>query len=220
MSRYEALVVDYGGVLTTPLQGTMVAFAAEIGVELQDFVRVALAAYAGDGDDLVVGFETGRVPEEEFARAFADRLSDIAPAPVAPEGLLQRLFARLDPEPAMQEAVRAARAAGLRTGLLSNSWGGALYPREGFGALFDVVVISGEVGMRKPDPGIFQLTAERLGVEPAACVFVDDTPGHLRGAQDVGMTTVLHRDPARTIAELESLLGIALSGGAGVSGSS
>ncbi|HEX2051002.1 MAG TPA: HAD family phosphatase [Actinomycetota bacterium] len=210
MSRYDALVVDYGGVLTSPVQDAMVGFAAEIGVELQDFVRVALAAYAGGGDDLVVGFETGRVPEEQFARAFARRLSAIAPEPVAPEGLLRRMFARLDPDPAMEAAVRAARAAGLRTALLSNSWGAELYPRDGFGRLFDVVVISGEVGMRKPERAIFLLAAERLGVEPAACVFVDDTPEHLRGAQDVGMTTVLHRTPAQTIAELEALLGVAL----------
>ncbi len=78
--------------------------------------------------------------------------------------------------------------------------------------IFDVMVISGEVGLRKPDPAIFELTTDRLGVAAGECVFVDDHPGHLQSAAQAGMTTVLHRDPARTIAELEGLLGLVLSG--------
>ena len=78
--------------------------------------------------------------------------------------------------------------------------------------MFDVVVISGEVGLRKPDPDIFTLTTEKLGLDADRCVFVDDHPGHLKAALDAGMTTVLHRTPAETIAELEDLLGSRWSG--------
>jgi putative hydrolase of the HAD superfamily len=113
----------------------------------------------------------------------------------------------------MLGAVGAAQAAGLKTGLLSNSWGTSLYPIERLQGLFDEMVISGEVGLRKPDPAIFELTTVRLGVAPPRCVFVDDHPGHLEAAAGIGMTTVLHRNPSQTISELEDLLGVALANG-------
>jgi epoxide hydrolase-like predicted phosphatase len=105
--------------------------------------------------------------------------------------------------------LRQAKAAGLSTALLSNSWG-LDYPREQWDELFDVVVISGEVGMRKPEARIYQLAAERLGVAPEACVFVDDLAPNIRGAQAVGMVGVHHVTPQQTIEELEALLGITL----------
>ena len=210
MKHYDALVVDFGGVLTTPLQAAMVAFAEDMGIELQHLARAALGGYMGSEDSLVFDFETGRISEEEFSAAFAERLREYSGVEVDADGLVGRLFARLELEETMLAAVAAARAGGLKTGLLSNSWGTTLYPRERLDALFDVSVISGEVGLRKPDPAIFELTTRRLGVDPERCVFVDDHPGHLTSAAEAGMTTVLHREPARTIAELESLLGLPL----------
>lgn len=210
--RYEALIVDFGGVLTTPLQDAMVQFAEEHGIDLQHLVRVALAAYTDEGDDLVVRFETGRLGEAEFALAFAQRLSQASGTEVDPERLVSRLFRSLRLEEGMVEAVRRARNAGIKTALLSNSWGLELYPRSILDEVCDVVVISGEVGLRKPDPAIFTMTTERLGLGPEACVFVDDHPGHLKAAQSVGMTTVLHKTPQETIEELESLLDLSLIG--------
>lgn len=210
--RYEALVVDFGGVLTTPLQEAMFRFAEEAGIEPHHLARAALGGYMGSDDSLVFGFETGQVPQEEFTKAFADRLREESGIEVDPDSLISRLFGGLELEESMFTAVERARAQGLKTGLLSNSWGTGLYPRERLDPIFDVQVISGEVGLRKPDPAIFTLTIDRLGVPAAACVFVDDHPGHLTSAAEAGMTTVLHRDPARTIVELESLLGLSLSG--------
>lgn len=204
--EYEALVVDFGGVLTTPLQDSMVRFSEELGIELQDLIRVALAVYSGGEDDLVVGFETGKVDEDEFCRAFAGRLQEASGKPIPHEGLVTRIFSGLDLEESMFEAVLAARRAGFKTGLLSNSWGLGLYPYERFEETFDAVVISGEVGLRKPDPAIYEMTTDRLGVAAEACVFVDDHPGHLTAAAEVGMTTVLHKTPDETIPELETLL--------------
>jgi putative hydrolase of the HAD superfamily len=107
----------------------------------------------------------------------------------------------------MLDAVRDARSNGLKTALLSNSWSMRHYPpRATLDELFDVIVISGEVGLRKPDPAIYKLTVERLGVRADECVFVDDHPGHLKAALDEGMTTVLHRNPAQTLEELRALL--------------
>ena len=209
-SPFDALVVDFGGVLTTPLQAAMLRFAEDMGIELQHLARAALGGYMGGEDSLVFDFETGKISEDEFCTAFAGRLTEYSGIEVEPAGLVTRLFAGLQLEESMFAAVAAAREAGLKTGLLSNSWGTALYPHDRLAELFDVSVISGEVGLRKPDPAIFDLTTSRLGVPAARCVFVDDHPGHLTSAAEAGMTTVLHREPGRTIDELESLLGVPL----------
>lgn len=209
--RFEALIVDFGGVLTSPLHESMLLFAHELGIELQDLVRVALRAYSGHEDELVLGFETGHIPEDEFAVGFAQRLKEETGKDVDPVGLIDRIFAGLSPEESMYEAVGHARTAGYKTGLCSNSWGMGLYPMERFPTLFDVVVISGEVGMRKPNRDIFDLTIKQLEIAPAAAVFVDDHPGHLKAAEELGMTTVLHRTAHGTIAELEELLEVPLT---------
>jgi putative hydrolase of the HAD superfamily len=110
----------------------------------------------------------------------------------------------------MIEAVRKAHSSRVRTGLISNSWGHGRYDRSVFPELFDGVVISGEVGMHKPDPEIFELGAERVGLPPRDCVFVDDLRENCAGAEAVGMTAVLHRGAETTIPELERLLGVEL----------
>jgi epoxide hydrolase-like predicted phosphatase len=112
----------------------------------------------------------------------------------------------------MLGAVRSARAAGVKTGLISNSWGeGLAYDQDLLDELFDAVVISGDVGMHKPEPEIFHLGAEKIGVEPDDCVFVDDLKENIAGAEAVGMTGVLHRGSDQTVPELERLLGVALA---------
>ena len=103
-----------------------------------------------------------------------------------------------------------AAQAGIRTGLISNSWGTRRYPRELLTELFDGVVISGEVGIRKPAREMYRLGAERIGLEPQRCVFVDDLPFNLEPAAELGMGTVHHRTAGETVPELESLLGVAL----------
>ncbi len=215
MSEYKALIVDFGGVLTTPLEDAMQHFSHSQGIELQHLVRVALAAYHGEKDaygpvDIVVRFERGEMSDAEFALAFAQRLSEVSGQAVEAEGLLHRLLGSLRLEEDMVEAVRIAKGRGIQTALLSNSWGLELYPRALLDEICDVVVISGEVGMRKPDAEIFTLTTDKLGLEPSLCIFVDDHPGHLKTAAEVGMRTVLHRSPRDTITELEGLLEIPL----------
>jgi putative hydrolase of the HAD superfamily len=116
----------------------------------------------------------------------------------------------MQPDQPMIDAVRNARAGGIRTGLISNSWGRGRYDRDAFPELFDGVVISGEVGLHKPEPEIFELGAERVGLEPADCVFVDDLRENCAGAEAVGMTAVLHRDTSATLARLEELLAVPL----------
>ena len=143
--------------------------------------------------------------DAEFEVAFAALLG-VEPA----EGLIGRLFARMRPDERMFDGVAAAHRAGIRTGLVSNSWGEEGYDRTRFAELFDAVVISGEIGIRKPAPEIYTLAAERLGREPERCVFVDDLAGNLKPAREIGMATVLHRDAETTLAELEQHLGVSL----------
>jgi putative hydrolase of the HAD superfamily len=121
------------------------------------------------------------------------------------------LFGGVGPDERMVEAVRRARAGGVSTGLISNSWGeGLSYDTSMLEELFDGIVISGDVGMHKPEPEIFVLGAERIGVPPAECVFVDDLRENCAGAEAVGMTTILHRGADSTLPRLEELLGMPL----------
>jgi epoxide hydrolase-like predicted phosphatase len=122
------------------------------------------------------------------------------------------MFSGFDADPGMVGVVRRARRAGIRTALCSNSWGNE-YPRAGWAELFDAVVISGEVGMRKPERRIYDLTAQRLRLRPAECVFVDDLGPNVRGAVDAGMVGVRHESAEQTAAELEALFGVALLDG-------
>jgi putative hydrolase of the HAD superfamily len=111
----------------------------------------------------------------------------------------------------MLEAVRQAGEAGICTGLISNSWGAGLsYDMSLLDELFEAIVISGDVGMHKPEPAIYMLGAERLGLRPEECVFVDDLRENCQGAEEVGMTAILHRGADSTLPELEKLLGVPL----------
>jgi putative hydrolase of the HAD superfamily len=215
---YRALLVDYGGVLTTSLAVSVAAFCVETGVSPERLRDVMAAAYAttgeagvpaGDLQDLVTGVETGRLDPGEFDRRLAASLSEGLAEPLDADGLSARLFALLQPERRMHGAIAAARSVGIRTGLISNTWG--VRPPEETDRLFDDIVLSGLVGLRKPEPEIYLLAAERLGVGVAECVFVDDLPVNVDGARVVGMTGVLHRDPAITIPKLEELFRISLT---------
>ena len=198
----RGLLVDYGGVLTTDVFDSFRAFCELEGLEPDAMLRL----FGNDEEcrDLMLGLETGAVGAEQFEPRVAALLGVQAP------GLIERLFAGSRPDEQMLDAVRRARGAGIRTGLLSNSWGTTRYPRDVLAELFDAVVISGEVGMRKPAPEIYALSAERIGLASEECVFVDDLSVNLAPAAELGMATVHHRAAADTITQLERLLGVSL----------
>ena len=198
----EGLLVDYGGVLTSDVFATFRSFCALEGLD-PDAIRQTIRADA-DARRLLIDFETGRVASAEFERRFASMLG------VAGGGFLDRLFADSAPDAVMVAAVRAARAAGVRTGLISNSWGAERYDRVLLEELFDALVISGEVGLRKPAPEIYRLGAERIALAPTSCVFVDDLAHNLAPAAELGMATVHHVRAEDTVAELERELGVPL----------
>jgi epoxide hydrolase-like predicted phosphatase len=198
----SGLLVDYGGVLTTNLFASFNAYCERAGLD----PNALATAFRHDTEArrALIDFETGKLDDEAFEALLAARLG------VAPEGLIVDLFGGIEPERDMLAAVAAAKAAGVRTGLVSNSWGRTTYDRTGWDALFDIAVISGELGIRKPDPAIYAMAAERLGLEPTEIVFVDDLPHNLQPAREAGMAVVHHTDAEGTIAELERLLGIPL----------
>lgn len=235
------LLVDYGGVLTSSVTRSFRAFCREQGLDSELAKETFLDAYttAPGEESAIHKVEKGLITTEEFAELLADIFSRKAGRPIPAEGLLQGLFSRMELNEPLWAAVVAARRAGVRTGLLSNSWGTHAqpvdapppvpvdvmggsdadhrpakldgYPRHRFPEAFDAVVISGEVGMRKPDEDIYLFAAEQLGLPPAQCVFVDDLDRNVEVAERLGMAGVVHRDNSETLPQLAELLGLELS---------
>jgi putative hydrolase of the HAD superfamily len=220
-AELRGLLVDYGGVLTNPLSEFIGVWVRAEGIDADGFADLMRRWLGPDADHSPVhDLETGRIDAAEFERLLAGELGQ-PPVGAAGEagaagadaertaGMLTRMFAGMRVEPSMIDVVRAARTAGIRTGLLSNSWG-LDYTRDGWETLFDAVVISGEVGLRKPDPAIYALAAQQLGLPPEQIVFVDDLRPNVRAAAAAGMVGVQHVDVSTTVAELEILLGASL----------
>lgn len=211
----RGVIVDWGGVMTSPILDTMNAWMSAEQIDRDSYMLVmrrwVTQAYVdGFGGNPIHLLERGECTNEEFERALAAELSHVDGRPVRAEGLLRRMFAASILQADMLELIRSLRQAGLRTALLSNSWGtvGDEYPRHLFADLFDVVVISGEVGMRKPEERIFRHTAALLGLEPAECVFIDDIQANITAAATVGLVGLHHTEVAATLARLTDLIGL------------
>ncbi|HTA12115.1 MAG TPA: HAD family phosphatase [Solirubrobacteraceae bacterium] len=202
--RRTALLIDWGGVLTTNLFTSFHAYCLETEID----PKRLMGRFRDDPQarELLIALEKGQLDELSFERKFAALLE------VEPDGLIDGLFKGVQPDEAMVNAVRAAREAGVRTALVSNSWGVHRYPRDLFDVMFDGVVISGEEGIRKPSRRMYELGAERAGVSAEQCVYVDDLEFNLTPARELGMATVHHTSAEVSIPQLEALLGIALGG--------
>jgi putative hydrolase of the HAD superfamily len=201
----KGLLVDFGGVLTSNVFESFQAFCEAEGLE-PDRVRDAFRNEE-DGRQLLFDLELGKLENEEFERRFGAHLGL---APDRCEGLIERLFGGMKADHAMEMAVVMAKRQGIKTGLISNSWGATNYELDRFPEMFDGWVISGDEGIRKPDPAIYELGAERIGLPPEDIVFVDDLKGNLKPARAMGMATVHHVTADETIPQLEDLLGVKL----------
>jgi putative hydrolase of the HAD superfamily/hydrolase len=215
----RGLLVDWGGVLTSGLEEALRRWAELDGFDFDSYLQAVLAwlpAASPEGATAeaelnpVHALERGQIAVPDFERKLASILVRRDGTPVPAEGLIERMFAHFEHQPAMSALVRRARSHGIRTALLSNSWGNT-YPRDTWDGMFDDVVISGEVGMRKPDPEIFLLAARRLDLKPDECVFVDDLELNVDGARAVGMTAILHTEYDETRRALETLFGADLT---------
>jgi epoxide hydrolase-like predicted phosphatase len=198
----RGLLIDWGGVLTTNLFASFHEYCVKADISTEELVK----RFSADPGfrDLLISLEKGTLQESAFELRFAELLG------VDPVGLIDGLFAGVQPDMAMIEAVRSAHEGGVRTALVSNSWGVHRYPHELFDELFDGIVISGQEGIRKPSRRMYELGAQRAGVAPELCVFVDDLPFNLQPAQELGMATIHHTSADETIPQLERLLGVRL----------
>jgi putative hydrolase of the HAD superfamily len=205
----RAVISDFGGVLTTPLSAGFLAYQDEAGVSLEELGHAMQRATEAYGEHPLFALERGEIPETEFARRVAEQLDDSFDL----ARLRQLYFERIEPNPPMIRYLAELRGRGLRTALLTNNvreweplWRAKLPELD---EIFEVVVDSGFVGMRKPERRIYELTLERLGdgIRPGECVFVDDLEVNCEGARAVGMTAVRFDDADQAIAELESALG-------------
>jgi putative hydrolase of the HAD superfamily len=206
--------MDWGGVLTSGLSEALGRWAELDDLDYGAYYTAVtdwIAAAPLEAElNPIHALERGQIAVPDFEKKLAAVLQRRDGGPVEAEGLIERMFAHFEHQPQMSALVRRARASGLRTALLSNSWGND-YPRHTWDGMFDTVVISGEVGLRKPEPEIYLLTAERLGLRPEDCVFVDDFELNIEGAREIGMTGVLHTSYDETRQELEALFGIDLT---------
>jgi putative hydrolase of the HAD superfamily len=201
---FQAVFFDFGGVLTNPVWDSFAAFCRQEGLDPDAIKRL----FREDPEALALlrRLETGAISEDDFERGFGEMLGL-----KNHQRLIDSMFAGMTPDEEMLDAVRDLRRAGIQTGLISNSWSVDHYDRDLLRELFEVVVISAEVKLHKPEPEIYLLAAERLGVEPGACLFVDDLRENCEGAEAVGMTAVRHRSTGETRERLAELTGVRLT---------
>jgi epoxide hydrolase-like predicted phosphatase len=202
----QGLIVDWGGVLTMPIHTAIGSWLKAAGVDYNhwgEVVRRWAEPLPGESSP-VHRLERGELAVEDFEHLLSAALA-LEGSTVEAPGLVGEMFADLAIyEYSMTSLITRARAAGIRTGLLSNSWGNE-YDRSDWHEMFDVVVISGEVGMRKPEPGIFELALKRIGLPAEECVFIDDMAHNIVAAEQAGLVGIVHRTFDETAAELEAV---------------
>jgi len=203
----DGVFFDFGGVLTTPVRDSIGAWLAADGIDPASFSRTLKSWLSRNvsWNTPIHRLEIGELSAEEFGRLLTAELTTVHGRSVDPAGVLDRLFAQMRPDPEMFALVEDLRALGIRVGLLSNSWGNT-YPRDRLEALFDPVVISGEVGLRKPLASIYEHALRKVGLPPGRVLFVDDAEPNICGARAVGMRALLHTQHRRTRAALAVLI--------------
>jgi putative hydrolase of the HAD superfamily len=210
MAEIEAIVSDFGGVLTTPLFAAFAAFQDEVGISPENLgkaMRVGLA----EGEDLpLFQLERGEISEDEFIERLEDGLESILDHRPHLHHFRQKFWGALHPNEEMIALMRELKASGLKMAMLTNNvreweplWRSMLPVDE----IFEEIVDSAFVGCRKPEARIFELTLERIGLPAEACLFIDDLEPNIEGAEAAGMSAVHFRDNAQAIAEIRAALG-------------
>jgi putative hydrolase of the HAD superfamily len=204
---YEGLLIDVGGVLTNDIFPSFDAFCEREGLQAPSFRELYFET--PEVQRLLHRLEVGELHHDEAQGPLAEMLG--LPAERADE-LFPGLYREVRFVPKMTAAVETLRESGVRTGVLSNSWWFPMYDEPFYERAFDVQVVSGRVGLRKPQREIFERGLEALGVPAARVVFVDDFEENLPPARELGINAFLHDpdDPARTLAELERSFGVPL----------
>ena len=202
-----AVIFDYGGVLTSPIGDSIREWIDADGVSPESFHRTLEAWLSRNApvDSPVHRLERGEITADGFADLLAAELVRTDGSPVAAAGLLDRIFAGVEPDEAMYILVDDVRALGIKVGLLSNSWGNT-YPLDRLSVSFDDMVISGQVRMRKPQPEIFGLAVSRLAANAERTVFVDDAGRNIDGARRAGLRAIRHTGAVHTRGSLALMI--------------
>ncbi|HTX13054.1 MAG TPA: HAD family phosphatase [Solirubrobacteraceae bacterium] len=209
MSRIEAVVTDFGGVLTTPLLDSFVSATQASGISLEELGKAMAAVAEHDGVNPLVELETGRITESEFFARLSDQISDHRGSRVELDGFGELWFQELQPNHALIAYMRELRERGYKLAICTNNvreWEARWRAMVPIDDIFDVVVDSAFVGTRKPEPQIYQITLQRLGATPEATLFIDDTEVNCEGARQLGITAVQFRRTPQAIEEIEAAL--------------
>jgi putative hydrolase of the HAD superfamily len=209
MSAIEAVISDFGGVLTSPLIDTFKAFEESSGVSLES-LGTAMAAIALErGGNPLFELETGRMTEAEFLGSLGATLSVQLEREIRLTGFGERYFEHLEPNHAMIEFMQELRGEGYKLAICTNNvreweplWRAMLPVSE----LFDIVVDSAFVGARKPDPEIYELTLERLGVAAPAALLIDDIELNCKAAEELGIRSVWFQATEQAIGDARAAL--------------
>jgi putative hydrolase of the HAD superfamily len=210
--RITTVISDFGGVLTTPLIQSFAAVQDETGVPFEELAKGMARIAEEDGRHPLFELETGRLTEADFLKKLGDTLEPVLGHTPELHRFREIYFDALHPNEPMIDMMREAKARGYRMGMLTNNvreweplWRDMLPVDE----IFEVVVDSGFVGMRKPDREIYDLTLERMGSpEPRECLFIDDTDVNCDAARELGMSAVHYRDNDQAISEIRTALGL------------
>jgi putative hydrolase of the HAD superfamily len=212
MSEIEAIVSDFGGVLTTPLLRSFLAVQDEIGISTEDLGKAMRAATEKRGENPLFEMERGEMAENDFLELLADALEPLAGHRPHLHRFREIYFEALHPNEEMIGLMRELKASGLKMAMLTNNvreweplWRSMLPVDE----IFEEIVDSAFVGCRKPEARIYELTLERIGMPAEACLFIDDLHPNIEGAEAAGMCAVHFRDNAQAIGEIRAALGLA-----------
>jgi putative hydrolase of the HAD superfamily len=205
----KAIVSDFGGVLTTPLVQSFMAFQDETGISTENLGKAMQAATEANGENPLFMLERGEITEETFLDHLSAGLEPLIGHPPHLHRFKEIYFEALHPNPEMIDLMRELKAAGYRMAMLTNNvreweplWRSMLPVDE----IFETVVDSGFVGCRKPESKIYQLTLGRLGLPAESCLFVDDVEVNCEGARKAGMSAVHFCDNAQAIGEIRTAL--------------
>ncbi|HKF82620.1 MAG TPA: HAD family phosphatase [Solirubrobacterales bacterium] len=211
MAELEAVVSDFGGVLTTPLLSSFVAVQDEIGISPEELGEAMRAATEKRGENPLFELERGEIAETNFLDLLSDALEPLAGHRPHLHRFREIYFEALHPNEEMIALMRELKTSGLKMAMLTNNvreweplWRSMLPVDE----IFEEIVDSAFVGCRKPEARIYDLTLERIGLPAEACLFVDDLAPNIEGAEAAGMSAVHFRDNAQAIAEIRAALGL------------
>ena len=210
MAEIEAIVSDFGGVLTTPLLSSFMAVQDKIGIDPATLGKAMRAITEEDGENPLYKMERGEMAEIDFLDRLGDGLKPLLGHRPELHRFREIYFEALHPNEEMIGLMRELKGDGKRMAMLTNNvkeWEPLWRPMLPVDEIFETVVDSGFVGCRKPEPQIYEMTLERLGLPAAACLFIDDLEPNVEGARKAGMTAVHFRDNAQAIAEIRAALG-------------